>query len=381
MGSLGTRKFYKTFDGTSDVGSNQILKNSGYISIVLHSVFYNSKGNFWQKVFGGSDKIVLTSSISYQSTAKTIEAKTIQDKRTVKANKTHFLALSRIIALKVPANADGLEYKIGMTAIKDDNFENGINLMNSKEFQEPLQLSSLPIGQILSITKVVKKIFTGIGGNNELEAAFAGIISKNKVSDAIKKERLTAGYLIMIANNDEDSNFLEGLDPENLQVEADGLKCKGERVEHTNIVYSITFDSLKGVDENSNWFKKYQLAISKLDDIIFQDTEEEKKKVLTDSRKLWIEGSTLLFADPTYVSKEQFSIKATYFQKINERYQELTNESSEIFLNQFLEAEVENLDFIPAIKQFDASKIDLQTNKLASNYLMELGRSKLVFPE
>lgn len=381
MGSLGTRKFYKSFDGSSDVASQQILKNSGYISVILHSVFYNSNGNFWQKTFGGSDKIALTSSISYQSTSKTIEAKAIQDKRIVKANKTHFLGLSRLVALKIPANSDGLELKIGMTSIKNDNFENGIDLMNSKEFQVPLQMSSLPIGQILSVTKVIKKIFSGINENNALEATYAGIISKSKVSDPIEKERLTDGYLIMIANNDEDSEFLENLEQDNLKVEADGLKYNDERVNHTNIIYSVTFESLKGVDENSNWFTKYQLAISKLDDILFTETEDEKKKILSDSRKLWIEGSALLFDDPTYINNERASIKATYFKKINERYQELTTESSEEFLTQFLEKEVDNLDFIPSIKQFDVAKIELQTNKLTNKYLKELGKVRLVIPE
>ncbi|MCD4708460.1 MAG: hypothetical protein K8S62_12080 [Candidatus Sabulitectum sp.] len=381
MGSLGTRKFYKTFDGASDVGNNQILKNSGYISIVLHSVFYNSKGNFWQRMFGGSDKIALTSSISYLSTARTIEAIAIQDKRKVKSDITHILGLARLVALKIPANADGLELKVVMTAIKDDSFENGIDLMNNKEFQEPFQLSSLPIGQILAVTKVIKKIFAGIEESIELDATFAGIISKSKVSDPIERERLTDGYLIMIANNEEDNDYLENLDPEKLQVEADGLKYNGERVEHTNIIYSITFETLKGVDENSKWFDKYQLALSKLDDIIFQDTEEGKKRVLVESRKLWIEGSALLFDDPSYTSKEQASIKGTYFKKINEQYQSLTSGSSEEFLNQFLAKTVVNLDFIPSIKQYDVGTIELQTNKLTTEYLKELSASRLVFPE
>ena len=381
MGSLGTRKFYKTFDGMTDIGENQILKNSGYISVVLHSVFYNSRGSFWQKIFGGTDKIALTSSIVYHSTSKTIEATAIQDKRSVRADKTHFLGLARLVALKIPADSDGLELKVGITAVKSDNLENAIDLMNSNEFQEPLQLSSLPIGQILSVTKVVKKIFTGVEENSELEATFAGIISLDRVADAIEKERLASGYLIMIANNDEDNGFLENIDPHKLKVEADGLKYDGQRVQHTNIVYSVTFEPLKGVDENANWFKKYQLALDKLDEILFQGSEEEQKKILVDSRKLWVEGSALLFDDPTYISSEQTRIKAAYFDKINKRYQELTSESSANFMSRFLENEIENLDFIPGLKKFDVGQIEVQTKKLTDTYVKELGKSRLVLPE
>lgn len=379
MSSLGTRKFYKAFDGSTNSEDEQILKNSGYISIVLHSVFYNSKGNFWQSIFGGIDKIALTSSITYHSSSKTIEAKVIQDKREVNSNKAHFLGLSRPIALKIPANCDGLELKVGMSAVKSDNFENGIDLMNSEEFQEPLQLSS--IGQILSITKVVKKIFTGIENNSELEATFAGIVSKKKTSNPILKDRLSKGYLIMISNNDEDNNFLEELDIEKLQVEADGLKYNSQRVKHTNIIYSISFEEVKGIDENSKWFNKYKLAIAKLDDIIFANSDEEKKKILIDSRKLWVEGSALLFDDSTYIYKEQADIKALYFKEINKRYQELTQSSSENFINNFLEGGIENLDFISDLKHYNSKEIETKTSLLANNYLNELSKSNFVLPE
>lgn len=379
METLGTKKFYQPFN-TELAEKNQILKNSGYVSIVLHSAYYKSQGNFWQRVFGGNDKIVLTSSITYKSTHRSVEAKSIVDKRKVKTDRNHQLGLSRQLALQVPAIADGLEMKVEMTAIKDDNFENGLDLMNSKEFQQPLQMASIPVGQILAVTNVVKKIFTGVQNLSILEATFAGIISRDKVTDPVEKERLTAGYIIIIANNDEDDSFLSQVDPIKFKVEGDGLKYDNATVKHTNLVFAVTFDPLKGVDQESNWFKKYQMALNKLDDIVFVANETDQKKILDDSRRLWIEGNALLFEDPTFIAKEKNSIKLSYFKKINERYTELTNKSDSDFIVNFTDNKIEELNLSDKIDSFDGKKIIEIANRESANYLKELGELNMVFP-
>lgn len=379
MANLGTKKFYKSFNSKTEE-KNQILKNSGYVSIVLHSAFYKSKGNFWQRVFGGNDKIALTSTITYKSTDKSIEAKSIVDKRKVKANLNHQLGLSRLVALKVPAIADGLEMKVEFSAVKDDNFENGLDLMNSEEFKNPLQTASLTVGQILAVTSVVKKIFTGIENPSILEATFAGIISKEKVQEPVTKERLTEGYIIMIANNDEDDAFLSQVDPNNFTVEGDGLKYNNETVKHTNLVFSVTFEQLRGVSQESAWFKKYQNAINKLDEIVFATNEEDQKKILDDSRRLWIEGNAILFEDPTFIDKEKNSIKLTYFKKINERYTELTSISDTDFIVNFANNNLEELRLSNEIKSFDEKKILNLVNKESSRYLRELGNNNMILP-
>jgi len=66
MHILGAEKFYKPHDSSLSDKDNQILKNSGYISILLHSVLYNSKGNLWQEIFGGVDTIALATSTIYK---------------------------------------------------------------------------------------------------------------------------------------------------------------------------------------------------------------------------------------------------------------------------------------------------------------------------
>lgn len=380
MATLGTRKFYKSFNSQA-ADKNQILKNSGYISIVLHSVMYNSKGNFWQRVFGGNDDIALSSTITYKSSNRTIEAKSIVDKRKVKANRNHILGLSRLVALKIPAIADGLEMKVEFTAVSNDNFENGLNLMNSEEFQKPLQLSAIPIGQILSVTSVIKKIFTGIDNPSILESTYAGIISKDKVQNPVAKERMTAGYILMIANNDEDNSFLSQADESKFTIDGDGLKYDNKSVTNTNIVFSVTYEPLKGVDEESVWFKKYRNSLNKLDDIIVASDESTKKRILDDSRKLWIEGNALLFNDSTYIDKEKDSIKISYLKKINERYTDLTQVSESTFVNSFFKGNEEIVSLIPDIKSFEKKKIVDQVNRISSGYFKDLEIVNKVFPQ
>lgn len=377
MANLGTRKFYKSFSGDNNATKNQIFKNSGYISIALHSVFYRSKGNFWQNTFGGVDKITLSSSITYQSASKKIEAKAIQDNRTLKGGRNHFLAISRLVALKVPAIADGIELKVELSALKKDNFGNAIDLMNSKEFQVPLQVSAVPVGQILTVTNVVKKIFTGIESKEQLEATFAGIISESKTDNPIEKERLCAGYLIMISNNDEDVDFLSSIDVNKLEVEGDGLKYEGKRVQHTHVVYSVSFEPLRGPDENSKWFKLYEDALDKLDDLLFTTDKKSQQKILVESRKMWIEASALLYDDPSYIGDEKKAIKASFFKKINERYEELTEDDNHTLAARFIEPK-DTPDFLPRMKSYNLNHVLRKTNQVSEDYMKNLGDRKSV---
>ncbi|CAL2080938.1 conserved hypothetical protein [Tenacibaculum sp. 190524A05c] len=379
MATLGTKKFYQSFNGKTEQ-NNQILKNSGYVSISLHSAFYKSVGNFWQSIFGGNDKIALTSTITYKASDRSIEAKSIVDKRTVKADRNHPLGLSRLVALKIPTIADGLEMKIELTAIKDDNLENGLDLMNSEEFQNPLQMSSVPVGQILTVTNVIKKIFTGIENPSILEATFAGIVSTEQIANPVERERLTEGYIIVIANNDEDDDFLNQVDPTKFQVQSDGLKYENEIVQHTNLVFAVTYDKLKGVDQESSWFKKYQRAINKLDDILLSIDNEEHKKILTDSKRLWIEANALLFDDPNFIDKEKNSIKFTYLKKINERYTQYTEQSDSDFIADFTDNKIEEFNFSSELPTTNAKDIINLTNIESTKYLKELGENDMTLP-
>ena len=177
MAILGTKKFWKPAPGaTSTQKENQILKNAGYINIQLHSVNYMSVGNFWQNTFGGDDNIALATSLKYQSGTETIEATSVQDVREVEANKVINFGLQRNIAVKIPANADALSLEVKMTAVKDDSLQTKFDMLNKSEYQAALQLAPTVVGQVLTITSLVKKLFTDSDPHSQLDAGYAGIM-------------------------------------------------------------------------------------------------------------------------------------------------------------------------------------------------------------
>jgi len=205
MAILGTKKFWKPASGTTTTQKeNQIIKNAGYINIQLHSVNYMSVGNFWQDIFGGSDNVALATSLKYQSGTESIEASSVQDVREVKANRNYNFGLQRNIAVKIPANADALSLEVKMTAVKDDLLQTKFDMLNKSEYQAALQLAPAVVGQVLTITSLVKKLFTDSDPQSQLEATYAGIVSAQAEDNPVSSGKLTRGILVMISTNEGD---------------------------------------------------------------------------------------------------------------------------------------------------------------------------------
>jgi hypothetical protein len=203
MAILGTKKFWKAAQGeASTQQSSQILKNSGYINIQLHSVNYMSVGNFWQSTFGGSDKIALATNVKYQTGVDSIEATAIQDVREVKVNRNYNLGLQRNIVVKIPANSDAIAIEVRMTSVKNDALQAKFDMLNKPEYQSALQLAPTVVGQVITVTSLVKKLFSDSDPHSQLEASYAGIISIQSENFPISNGKLAKGFLIMISTND-----------------------------------------------------------------------------------------------------------------------------------------------------------------------------------
>lgn len=327
MAILGTKKFWMRSSGsTSNQTDDQILKNAGYINIQLFSANYRSKGDFWQNIFGGSDKVVLSTNVKYQSSTESIEAISIQDVRTVKANKKNNLGLQKNIAIKIPANVDALELTVKITAVKGDKLQAKFDMLNSKDFQPALQLTPTVVGQVLTITSLAKKLFTETDPNTQLEATYAGIISSQSETNPVSNGKLTKGYLLLIATND--GSPFTNVDESKFSLKGDTLYYGTNPVENTYVVFAISFETLKGDDEKANWFKKYQDALNHLDRLQVVEDQSEIPKIYAGSKNLWIEGNALLEADMTYLYQEKTKIKTTILSAINKKYDELTPASA-----------------------------------------------------
>jgi len=328
MAILGTKKFWKPAKGaTPSQRENQILKNSGYINLQLVAVNYMSVGNFWQNTFGGKDNIVLATTLKYQSGVNSVEATSIQDVRKVKVNRNYNLGLNRNIAVRIPANADGISIEVKMTAVKNDLLQAKFDMLDKPEYRSVLELAPTVVGQIQTVTSLVKGLFTDSNPNTQLEASYAGIISSSPENNPVRSGRLTKGLLIMVSTND--GKQFNQVNEAKFELRGDALYYDNEQVENTYIIFNISFDELKGNDENSNWFKKYNVALNKLDEIYTAVDQDEVSKIYNDSLSLWIQGNALIDVDNTYINSEKIKIKGAAIKTIREKYKKLTRQVQE----------------------------------------------------
>jgi len=322
MAILGTRKFWIPAQGASPTQKeNQILKNKGYFNIQLHSVNYMSVGNFFQKIFGGSDTVALATNLKFQSGVDTIEAISLQDVRKIKVDRNNNFGLQRNVAVKIPIIANAIEIEVKMTAVKNDLLQAKFDMLNKSEYRAALQLAPTVVGQVLTITSLVKTLFTDSDPHAQLEAKYAGIISTQSENNPVYNGKLTKGLLIMLSTNDGDK--FDDASETKFEIRGDTLYYDNNQVENTYIIFNISFEELKGDDEKSNWFKKYTDALNNLENILLTSDQNEIEKIYNNSIKSWIEGNALLDADATYINSERIKIRITSLKSINDRYNEL----------------------------------------------------------
>jgi exonuclease VII small subunit len=380
MPILGTKKFWKPASGASSTQKeNQILKNSGYLNLQIRSVNYMSKGNFWQNTFGGSDRIALATNLKYQTGVETIEATAVQDIREVKVNRNYNLGLNRNIAVKIPLNADAISLDVKMTAVKNDLLEAKFDMLNKTEYQSALELAPTVIGQVITVTSLVKKLFSDSNPDTQMEASYAGIISAQSENNPVENGKLTKGLLILISTND--GNTFSDVDEADFEMRGDALYYKNEEVENTYVVFNISFDLLKGDDEKSNWFKKYSDSLNNLDKIISALDTEEIQKIHDDSINMWIEGNALIDADPTYIYKEKLKIKSLALKTIRKKYSEFNIEDSAENLNKSADI-LSGLtgttsfniikDALPSMGSFIEKRIDIKSNESLNSLKLDV---------
>ncbi len=387
MSILGTKKFWKPALGASTLQKeNQILKNTGYINIQLYCVNYMSIGNFWQKTFGGKDNIALATNLKYQTGVESIEATSLQDVRVVKTDKNYNLGLQRNIAVKIPASADAITIDVKMTAIKDDKLQAKFDMLNKPEYQAALELAPTVVGQVITITSLVKKLFSDSDPQSQLEASYASIISSQQESNPVNNGKLTKGFLIMISTNDGDP--FNNVDESKFELKGDTLYYNKKQIENTYIVFNISFEPLKGENENANWFKKYNEAINNLDKIQLTTNNDEIEKIFNDSKTMWIEGNALLDADATYINSEKFKIKGLAIKTIKDKYAELTNTSTPIIvttdvLQGLTGGTAMNIikDALPITVERLSNKLKLRLDKSLDFSSYEKTKNKLTFNE
>lgn len=374
MSSLGTRSYWLPLSG-SGVAPKQIKKDQGYITVKLHTAHYFSDGNFWQDIFGGSDKITLKTQLTYFYGAQSIVAAAVQDVREVKANNGTFLAIQKFIALKVPSNADGLEMQLELAAIQNDNLDGAVSLLNSDEAKKPLELAPQVVGQVIAIAGLVKKAFTNIGPQMKLQSSYAGVISEDDLPNPVESQSLVEGYIIQIGQ--EKGGNANDADPTKLSLSADSLLYNGKSVNNTYVVYQVTVDKLRGLNPFAEWNVKFRSAYSMLDKILVAASDDEKKAIWNDSVKTYVEGSALLDSDPSYLDGERQGIKSTVLTKLVKRHQEVSGNVFEpLDIHKPLSLFVPSKAMLP---EPDTSRDVSEVAFNAKTYLDKLAESNMAF--
>jgi hypothetical protein len=324
MPTLGTKKFWRPIPGQPDGANPQILKMSGYISVVLQAVHYRSQGTFWQKIFGGTDKVAVTSQITYQYGEDTVVATALQDVTTVRANADHYIANAKTVALKIPADADGLELRVDITAIENDNLQSSLQLLNSDEFRKPLELAPPVVGTVLTVTSLVKKLFTNTDPQKRLQGTYPGVISQQNIPQPLSQNRLVSGYLILISTDDDTDDLLDTLDESQLSVEGDTLRYKGIPMSNTYLVYNISLDERRGINARSPWYAKYREGLLKLNELRTVADAGDKTRIYNAALALWNQGNGLIEADRSYLEAERDEIEGARLAEMDKRYKDLT---------------------------------------------------------
>ena len=312
---LGTRVYWTPATSSGAPKPKQILKNSGYITVTLQGVQYKADGSWWQRQFGGSDRIAIATQVTWFNGADNKSASVIQDVRKIGVPSTNALAIGRIIALKVPASADGLELKIGIHAIHDDNLAKTLQLLNSEEFKQPLQLAPVVLGQALAVANMVKKTFTN-EETDPLAATFPGVLAAEAGEDPIALNRLVEGHIVIVVKQD-DSDELD-FNPSELRVAGNSLLRNGEPLPNTYMLYNVSFDKWRGADNTSASARKFADASSKADELLFAAVEE-RTRIVASAHDLLMQGKGILDTDDSFRPEERAMIAAAAFKAVADK--------------------------------------------------------------
>jgi hypothetical protein len=315
-GGFGTQNYWMP-DPTVGGSTGQILKGSGYVSISIISAHYRTDGNFWQRFFGGSDQVTLSTKIVYSSGAVQTTSASIEDTRQFDVQKPSYFGLgNHQIALKLPVDCDGIEVAVSIAAVQNDNLGAALNLLNSGELKSTLELAPVPAAQSLAIANVVKKLLTSTDPQQTLLGVYGGKVSQNPVAEPVKDACLCIGYLIAIYRESDNDVALDGLDSTKFTIIDNQLKYDGAVLPNSYVVLRYAFDEVRGLDRNADWFSTFSSASTTLDDLETAANDQDRDKIFASSLVLYKQAQKLLFNDPSYTIKEAQSICADQLSKI-----------------------------------------------------------------
>lgn len=372
-GGFGTRIYFLPNVG-ADAQKAQILEGQGYVTINIVGAHYKADGNLWQKIFGGSDKVSLSTQVTHISGANSTSCTSIEDSRQIPVGSPFYFGSKRFVALKIPTDCDGIEMDVTISAVKSDNLSGALDILNSGELQSTLQLAPPAVSEGIAIAGVVKKLLTNTDPQNCLQSTYAGRLSTASSDDPIRDCCLVQGTIISIYRESDDDTSLDNLDPKQFTINADGLSYSGNAVQNTYVMFQISFDATRAEDPSAPWFTAFNDADSALDQLATAATDADRQKIWASALATFQQAEKLLLSDPTYTIADRSGIAANRYSALLKKYGGGTGHPMVALERLQVEGNLSNSS--KSVMNFDLDKLQ----KVRDDYLTRLSHSNVSTP-
>lgn len=298
--------------------NNEVRKNEAYLTIQLVAAQYKASGTWWQKKLGGTDSLALTTCVTYRSGAERIEAMAVHQRNELKGNRISNLGMNKLLVEKIPASADALSIEIKMTVLQTDRLNEVLTILQRPEYQPALELTPKIVGQVVTLSALVKALLSDEKAALLMHGSYAGILPVTPSIDPSSAGQLTEGWLFFLAPGEKKT--LWDAPTESFSIQDLQLFNEGKRVDETYALLRITADAQRGADQASNWSKKYEKALQHLDSLHVRKKGEEQLRIFNEAIGSWLEGNILLDTDPNYIDREKKQLMQQALEAIEQKY-------------------------------------------------------------
>lgn len=326
VGGFGTRIYFLANTGT-DPKASQILKGTGYVTINLKGAHYRSSGTLWERIFGGTDKVALSTQVSHSSSSSSISGASIEEVREIKSGQPYYFGSNRTIALVLPTDCDAINMSVAISAVHNDNLGAALDILNSGELKGTLELAPPFLSAALTIANIVKKLLSTTDPQRSLQGEYDGRLSIAASDNPIRDFCLAQGTIILIYRESEDDTSLDDLDTASLVSDGDGLKYDGRLLPNTYLMFQVSFAGLRGEDPSAAWSSIFSSADQTLDQLINASSDAEKQKIWSAAFASFQQGAKLLFADATYTQSEAKGIAAVHLSDLKKKFEASSGQS------------------------------------------------------
>jgi hypothetical protein len=392
----GDQSFWLPIDSRSTPEAAQVARNKEYISVKLHAVFAYYKSSFLENI----KQLIVASDIATSGQNALVEG-TMVNKNWQKLESTgDFIGINDLLAALTPTTPTSIRLKISFRGIGSDKFKPIFDILSSPDLKTALTLSDATVGRIGGVSSIVQKLlaspYTSDNPRQILDVEQQFVLYPEGAP--VKIDALKEGFLVVVSTrgrNTQDLTLLQSLDKDSLRlspVTQQGLQYKSAQDgawksfdQFSYAIFSVTKFRLRGEDQTSAWFNKYQQAFQAADKISDNPTSGGADNIKTEAMGLWREGNALLSADPNYIQDERDSIQSLKVKQIRDRLSAAATRLDPAVRNTLLTFEAKDIrnnfaeiaDNYSTLLEQSAGELTITTNKAAQVALADQSNPSL----